>query len=262
MNFSLLETLPAYVTTGLLFTAMVFMAWFGNFIARVRLKRNPEIFSDGLGSLEGALLGLVALLLAFTFSMSASRYDERRHIIVEEANVIGTAILRADLYPDSIREAFRKDFKEYVEARISYFESGIDIPKVVEAMAKGETVSKRIWDRASSLGREPKYLVQTNQMIPALNSMIDIVTTRFYVTRAKVPESILWLLFLLSLVASLVVGYGRKGSKLDWVVVAGFSLMTCLAIYLILDLDRPRRGLINMDDANARIVELREMFEE
>lgn len=262
MNFSLLEILPAHIVALILLLAMIVMTWLGNFFAAFRTKRNPELVSEGIGSLEGALLGLVALLLAFTFSMSASRYEERRHIIIEEANVIGTAILRADLYPDSIRAAFRKDFEAYVEERIEYFEAGTDTTRILESLARCNAIAMKLWNRATTLGHDPKNLISTNQMIPALNQMIDIVTTRFATSLAKVPKSILWLLFLLCLVASFVVGYGRKGKKLDWVMVAGFSLMTSLAIYLILDLDRSRRGIITMDNAHERIVDLREMFEE
>lgn len=262
MNFSLLEILPAHIVALILFLAMIVMTWLGNVFAVFRMKRKPELVAEGIGSLEGALLGLVALLLAFTFSMSASRYEERRHAIITEANAIGTAILRADLYPDSIRTAFRNDFKEYVEERIRYYEVGADTTKILESLARGNSIAMKIWHRASTLGHDPKNLVSTNQMVPALNEMIDIVTTRFAISLAKVPKSILWLLFLLCFVASFVIGYGRKGKNLDWVMVAGFSLMTSLAIYLILDLDRTRRGIITMDNANQRIVELREMFDE
>ncbi len=262
MNFSILITLPAYLVAFLLFIAMVIAAWLGNIFAKARIKKNPEIFTEGIGSLEGALLGLVALLLAFTFSMSALRYDERRHNIVEEANAIGTAILRTDLYPDSIRAEFRKDFKQYVEYRISYYEAGADVNKITDALNKGNATARKIWDRAANLGKDPVYFVSTHQMIPALNDMIDIVTTRLSGGLARVPDSIAWLLFLLCVVGSFVVGYGYKGKKLDWIVVVGFCLMISLTIYLILDLDRSRRGLINMDTANQRIVELRGMFEE
>ena len=262
MNFSILITLPAYFVAFFLFIAMVFAAWVGNRFAKIRLKKNPDIFSEGIGSLEGALLGLVALLLAFTFSMSASRFDERRHAIVAEANIIGTAILRADLYPDSIRTTFRKDFKQYVEARIDYYTAGADINKVLDALNKSNVIAHKIWNKAADLGKDPAYFVSTNQMIPALNDMIDIITTRLAGGLARVPDSIVWLLFLLCVVGSFVVGYGNKGKKLDWIVIVGFCLMISLTIYLILDLDRPRRGFINMDSANQRIVDLRGMFDE
>ena len=255
-----LDSTPAYIIVIALFVVMLATTMVGHFLALTRAKRNPELVSEGIGSLEGALLGLVALMLAFTFNMSASRYDERREIVTEEANIIGTAILRADLYPDSIREQFRKDFKQYVELRIQYHQSRPDVTDLQNILKDGSAVSDRLWDRATALSSDQHYQVASMQMIPALNEMIDIVSVRFAAGIAKVPQSILWFLFLLCAVASFVVGYGKKGKHLDWIVVTGFLLMTSITVLLILDLDRPRRGLITMDYANERIVELREMF--
>jgi hypothetical protein len=262
MHFTFLDKTSAFTIALVLFLLMVMLTWCGNYFAAYRARKNPELVKEGLGALEGALLGLVALILAFTFSMAASRYDSRRQAVVEEANVIGTAILRADLYPDSIRDEFRKDFKEYVEARIAYIEAGADTIKIVEAYNRGNEIASKLWKRTATLAKDPQFFVSTTQMVPALNAMIDIITTRLAVGLAKVPSSIVWLLFLLCLVVSFVVGYGRRGKHMDWVMVIGFSLMTSLAIYLIFDLDRPRRGTITMDSANQRILDLREMFDE
>lgn len=259
---TLLDATPAFVIVLILFFIMTGMTFCGHLFALARAKKNPDIVSEGIGSLEGALLGLVALMLAFTFSMSASRYDERRAIVVEEANAISTAVLRADLYPDSIREAFRNDFKEYIQVRIAYHESPPDKDNLVNMVKSGNALSDQLWKRATALSKEPTHYAATMQMIPALNAMIDIVTVRLNAGMAKVPQSILWLLFLLCIVSSFVVGYGKMSKRIDWIVVTGFSLMISLTIYLILDLDRPRRGLITMDSANERMIELRDMFTE
>ena len=78
---------------------------------------------EDLGAVEGSMLGVMALLLGFTFSIAISKFETRRQITVEEANEIGTAILRCDMYPDSLRNLLRADFKEYIEARIAYYDS-------------------------------------------------------------------------------------------------------------------------------------------
>jgi hypothetical protein len=102
-------------------------------------------------------------------------------------------------------------------------------------------------------------LISSNQMIPALNAMIDIVTERNAVNKAKVPELIIWILFSLCFVISFIMGYSLR-SKTDWVMINGFALITALAIYLIMDLDRPRRGIITAGKAQQEIVALRNMF--
>src|SRR5688572_28833992 len=87
-------------------------------------RRRPGITKEkkeSRGAIMSAMLALFAFLLAFTFGMSGSRFDHRRQVVVNEANALGTAILRADLYPDSQRVAFRNDFQQYVEARIAYY---------------------------------------------------------------------------------------------------------------------------------------------
>jgi antibiotic biosynthesis monooxygenase (ABM) superfamily enzyme len=96
-------------------------------------------------------------------------------------------------------------------------------------------------------------------MIPALNAMFDITTTRTAATLDKVPVVIYYLLFIICLTAALMVGYSG-GLKPDWTMVLCFSLMISLTVYLIIDLDRPRRGVITMDTANSQIVQLRTMF--
>ena len=73
-----------------------------------------------------ALFGLSAFVLAFTFRMSAERYSNVRDIIVEEANDMGTAVLRSHLYSDSVRNEFRNDFRKYIQARLAYYNNVTD----------------------------------------------------------------------------------------------------------------------------------------
>jgi hypothetical protein len=95
------------------------------------------------------------LLLAFTFGMSLNRYDKRMDVIIEEANDIGTAVLRADLYPEAERQLFRADFKRYVEARIAYFDAGADTKKIMDAKLEASEIAEQIWRRPSQLSSNP-----------------------------------------------------------------------------------------------------------
>lgn len=231
---------------------------------RIRARRNKAMAMEGnqgLGSLEGALLGLLALLLAFTFNLSALRYDARRQAVIDEANNIGTALLRADLYPDSIRDAFRTDFRAYIEARIRYYEAGTDETKIGDALNQSAAISTRIWQRAAAAAVKPDNAVRSMQMIPALNSMIDIVTSRDDKRRAHVPDSIICLLLTLCLVSAFVIGYGRRDKRVDWVLVCCFTLMITITVYLVLDLDQSRSGIITTDTAHLKILELRKMVQ-
>jgi hypothetical protein len=258
-SFSFLDRFPTMAIAIAVFLLMMFFHYCGIRIRKYYEKTRP-VEEGSIGAIEGSLLGLLALLLSFTFSMSSSRHDKRINIIVEEANDIGTAVLRADLYPDSIRAAFRKDFKAYVEARIEFFDVGHDLQKIDVALKKGDSIQHSLWKRASALGRDRDNLHRTAQMIPALNAMIDVVATRNAATVAKVPVLILYLLFMLCWISALMLGYA-VGRKPDWIIMTCFTATIVLTIYLIIDLDRPRRGIITMKNTNIEIVKLLNMFD-
>lgn len=203
------------------------------------------------------LFAFIFLLLAFTFSLSLSRYDMRRTIIYEEANCIGTAILRTDLYPDSVRTTLRNEFKDYVEARIAYYEAQkLGKEAVYPELARGAAISHKIWETAVRTYKEQPSTSRDNQMLPALNAMIDITTSRDANRLARVPDEIIYLLLTSILVGSFLAGYDKK----SWVVLTLFAVMTLMTIYTILDLDRPQQGFIRSDLTHNKIVELRKMF--
>jgi hypothetical protein len=231
---------------------MFYVGW------RYSRKRPPM---TGVGTIEGSLFALLGLMLAFTFGMSGSRYESRRMIIVEEANDIGTAILRSDLYEEVERQGFRKDFAAYLEGRISVYQSGRDTAALKTARIKVATYSQLLWQRAARLSRIPANLVASNQMIPALNSMFDIATSRTATMIGKVPELILVLLFILSVACSFFAGVSAPtDKKLNWLTIVGFGILTMMVIFVILDLDRPNRGIIRIEQNVDFIIALRQMF--
>jgi hypothetical protein len=244
------------IITICLFVGIFAMDYLG---FRTKISKNPK-GTEGLGTMEGALLGLLGLLLAFTFNLSSLRYDARRQAVVEEANIIGTALLRSDLYPDSIKCLLKADFKQYIEARINYYEVGNDEAKIQEALNKSMHISQKIWNRVAELSQKKENYLCSMQMIPALNNMIDIVTSRDDKRLAHVPESILYLLFILCLTSSFIIGYGRKSQKMDWIIVSCFAIMISITVYLILDLDQSRSGIITTDIAHHKMLELRKML--
>ncbi len=234
--------------------------WLGFLFKNRQLKKFPETESSGLGTAEGSLLGLMALLLSFAFGISATKYENRRQVVVEEANNIGTVILRCDLYPDSVRTLFRADLKNYVEARIAYYEAGDDEHRIKNTISKSDSFSGLCWRRAANLSRVPTNTVASMQMIPALNAMIDIVSTREAGRRSVVPRLILYILLVLTMASSFLAGYGSKGHERRGVLVVAFALMTTLALYLVVELDRPRQGYINLNSVEQQMIDLRTKF--
>ncbi len=258
MHFSYLSQYSSISIALVLFVLMVAIHLAGS---RLSVHQRGKTLLEGFGPVQGSMLGLLALLLAFTFSMSASRYDARRTVLVEEANTIGTAVLRADLYPDSERTLFRADFKEYVEARIAFYQAGLDEEKVNAITKLSSSISDRLWHRASVIAQNRDSLIPSNNMVPALNEMIDIVTTRNATRQATVPDLVLWMLFLLCLISSFLVGVSiTKDTQRSWVVNIVFAFMISACIFITVDLDRPSQSFITLEEANKNIVDLRGLF--
>ena len=259
LKLSLLQSSSSLLLAVIIFILIIVCYLFGHDMRRRVIKKYPDRSTIELGAINGTLLGLLGLLLAFTFSMASSRFDNRRQVIIEEANDIGTVILRTDVYPDSVRQLLRANLKEYVEARIAFYHVGMDEKKIIECTLKTDSINSKIWLTVANYAKTNNSLTIASQMIPALNAMIDITTTRRAAGEATIPDSIMFFLFLLCLVSGFLLGYDNK-NKIDWVVVMGLAIMLSTTVFNIIDLDRPRSGLINVDKPNEKIVELRGMF--
>ena len=261
LKFSLLQSTPTLTIAVIIFILIIIFYLLGYYLRRRANIKNPEKSKADLGALNGTLLGLLALLLAFTFGMSNSRFDTRRQLIVEEANDIGTVILRTDMYPDSVRQLLRANLKEYVEARIAFGQVGMNQEKIVEYYLKADSIGKEVWSVTASYAKVDNITTRTSELVPALNAMIDITTTRRAAGEATIPDSIMYFLFILCFCSAFLLGYDSKG-KIDWIVLMGLAVMLSSTVFTIIDLDRPRSGLINMDRPTQKIIELREMFEQ
>ncbi|HEY3405363.1 MAG TPA: hypothetical protein VGK59_18385 [Ohtaekwangia sp.] len=258
---SLLQSVSLFVLTPVLTLLLILFYLIGAGLRKRGIKKaeDTEPQTD-VAAISSTLLGLLALLLAFSFGMANGRYDTRRNIVVDETNAIGTAILRTDVYPDSIRTPLRIEFKKYVESRIAFYHKGVDGGQIYEYYNQSKVISDRIWKIASTYARAATETEEAAQLLPAITLMIDIASSRLSSNLAKVPDSIIYFLFIMSLCSAFLMGYERK-TKIEWISVTGFSLMLSLTVFTILDLDRPRSGLIDLDEPNQRMVELLQDFE-
>jgi hypothetical protein len=256
MTHSFLNDLDAFYIALILFFSMITTVWIGHKLGLKKIK------SDTTNTeLSSSLLGLLALLMAFTFGMAGSRYENRKNCIIDEANCIGTAILRADIYPDSLKNAYKKDFESYLNSRITYFTSDRNEEKINASLKQSTEISAKLWKRASFYAKDKDYFIQSNMMLPALNDMFDIASKTNTVYVSKVPESIVYLLLLFSVIISFYIGYNSGlQKKLGKKYILGFCFLTCIVIYVTLDLDRPRRGLIDLKDEIVLLKELKSNF--
>jgi hypothetical protein len=260
MEISFIHKTDASILCLLLFFAMLIMFPFGRMLRKIWKQEDIEP-KGGVNSLLGALFGLSGFILAFTFGMSATRYTNVRDIIAEEANDIGTAVLRSDLYSDSVRDAFRADFKKYIEARIAYYDNTTDTVLLIKAKNDAVKAGDALWARAIQQSKLPNMLIPSNQMIPALNSMFDIATTVEVTLYARVPDLIVYMLFTLTLITSFIGGFTSSAlRRREWIVIVVFALLSSMVTYITLDLGRPMRGIINAKVGEQEIVDLLKKF--
>ena len=259
MDSSLVHNTEASVLCILLFIAMIGMVALGRIAGKLWRKDQTEP-SGGMNSLLTVVFALFGFILAFTFGMSGNRYDNVRMVVLEEVNDIGTAVLRSDLYSDSVRDAFRSDFKKYVEARIAYY-NPMDTASWLRSKKDASLAAASLWARAMQQSKEPNMLIPSSNMIPALNAMFDIATTSDVTLQTRVPDLIVYMLFVLALASSFIGGFTSRSIRpRDWIIVTGFALLSSMIIYITLDLARPLRGIIKADMGTQAIVELRNMF--
>jgi len=231
----------ALALIGALFLAMLALVETGR---RMGLRRKIE----GLVAVEGAVFGLMGLLLAFTFGSAAVRFETRRSLIVEEANDIGTAYLRLDLLPAEAQPKLRDAFRRYVDTRLAIYQGVPNIAAAKADLTRMAELQKEIWEGSVVACRESGSQASTMLLLPALNEMIDITTTRTVAVQTHQPAVIFVMLALVMLACSLLAGFGMSvGTSRSWLHVVCFAAVLTIAFYVILDLEYPRVGVIRID---------------
>ncbi len=244
-----------------LFGLLLIMLEAGRRLGMRHRDRYGEAYGAGLGAVEGAVFGLLGLIVAFTFSGAATRFDERRALIVEEANDIGTAWLRLDLLPAASQPEVREKMRQYVDARIAVYRALPDIEAAREHVAQSVALQGQIWRLAVASSRPEAAPGAGVLLLPALNSMFDISTTRTWAGATHPPFVIFALLFLLVLFCALFAGHGMAAPRRNWLHMIGFALVLAGAVFVIADIEYPRLGLISLTDFDQAIVGVRKSME-
>jgi len=248
--------LPLILTLGL---GMYGMLELGVRIGKTHLRSGRGKILDTLGVIDGPIFALFGLLIAFTFSSALTRFDERRKLIVEEANDIGTAYLRLDLLPSADQEPLRNLFRSYIDSRIRTYELIPDMRAALAEYDRTQLIQTEIWKQSTqSVAKSPNTL-SGMQLLPALNTMIDITTTRTAVLQFHPPVVIYGMLLVMALVCSLLVGYQMAAfEKRSWLHIVLFIISISLTCYVILDIEYPRMGLIRVDAVDGVLRDVRE----
>ncbi len=233
-----------------------FLQLIGRRLGRQRMAADPDGSHAGVTAVEGAVFALLGLLVAFTFSGAAGRFDARRALIIEETNAIGTAWLRLDLLPADVQPGLRDAFRRYLDARLDFYKQP-DIESALAGDARARAIQGEIWRTAvtASTGVSGPAPIL---MLPALNAMFDIAETRVAVPFHHPPAIIFVMLGVLALVGALLVGYAMARSQHVSVIhTLGFAIVMGMVVFVTLDIEFPRRGFVRLDAADQILVNLR-----
>ncbi len=255
------QAMVAIVSFLVLATAVLVLNELGRRAGMRRRLKDEEAARAGVGALEGAIFGLMGLLVAFTFSGAASRFDARRSLIVQEANDIGTAWLRLDLLRPAAQPPLRKQFRDYVEFRLAMY-SPTNTPEMrtLNHIQLG-LLQSNIWALAVPAAKEASDFSAPTLLLPALNAMFDITSTRSAAARFHPPHIIYLMLVLLLFTSSLIAGHGLAGSRnRSWIHMMSFAVIMSATVWLIIDLEYPRIGLLRIEPTDRVLADLRDMM--
>ena len=212
--------------------------------------------ASGSGLVDTAIFALLGLLVAFTFSGAAARFDVRRTQIVDEANAIGTAYLRLDLLPAPAREEMQALFRRYVDERIAIYRALPDRDKAQARLEAAGRMQQEIWSRAvaASADRDSTRVL----LLPAVNDMLDITTKRTMAALTHTPTIIFALLLGIALVSALLAGRAMgTQSRRPWLRSSLYALTMTATIFVIVDMEFPRAGFIRIDDFDTVLANVR-----
>jgi hypothetical protein len=255
MNFPVMAPL---IVLGMLVGTLLMLET-GRRLGECRLARDPESAKAGAGAIEGAVFGLLGLLIAFTFSGAASRYDARRLMITEEASTINTAWLRLDVLPAADQPPLREKFRQYLDARLVAFHKLPDVTAATVDFKRAGALQNEIWALAVAACREPDSQFVPRLVLPALNDMFTTAAMRTAGATQHPPLLIYLMLGMLLLAASLLAGYGLGVGKVRYRLHGlAFVLAMTLAVYVIVNFEFPRGGIIRIDRFEKVLVDLRQ----
>jgi hypothetical protein len=199
---------------------------------------------EGAETLQSAVLALVGLLLAFSYALASDRYSIRRQLVVDEANDIGTFFLRTGFLPQPVQGEMRARVRRYVDVHLDMFEAARSPERFARLQREQEGLQQELWSRLEQSA--PQLSTGALMLLTeALNAVIDVSAARLAAARNQVPEPIVMLLVVSVVLSGVLVGYRPEAQRRGLLMWAVFALLLTLVLYTLLDLDRPRRGLIS-----------------
>jgi hypothetical protein len=256
----MLETRFILLTVGFalsLFLGMLGLLELGRRLGRAQVRKHGGNARTGIGIVDGVVYSLLGLLVGFTFSGAADRFDQRRRLIGEEVTAIGIAWLHTSLLPPEAQPPVRDGFNRYVGALLVADSSGLESPDVFVEPTDVANARRDAWAKAVAACTVPSGERARMLLLPAYANMFASAARERLARRIHPPKVVYTMLGLTALAAALFAGYAFAGSRTrNWMYMVGIAAAVSISAYVIVDLEYPRLGLFRVDPLDRVLTDL------
>lgn len=242
---ALLDSTPLWISLLVTITLVLLAIEFGFRMGGYRKDQRDKEGNNQVVSMTGAHLGLLAFILAFSFSMSAGHFGKRKELLLEEVNAIETAYLRAELIPEPHRSQIKSLLADYSVARAASSEA------IARVIKDSEAIHGKIWNVVELLSQKDKLTVMDSLLVQAINEVIDLHGKRLYAgLNSRIPINIWVALYVILILSMVGMGFsmGLSGKR-NTISSMSLALSFSMVMFVIADLDRPTSGLVHTDQS-------------
>lgn len=239
-----MDAIPLWAIFAICIGLILLSAEIGHRLGELRYRNREHEKEPTVGGIVAAELGLLAFLLAFTFSLAATRFETRRQTLLEEANAVGTTFLRAKMLPEPEGSQVRQMLREYVDARLAAVVEGT----VDAGIRRSEELHGKLWAATVAAAGKDPHSIPTGLFIHSMNDVIDLHAERLLVAlRSRIPMIIWLVLFTVAAFSFGSMGYhsGLTGARRSPAVLP-LAVIFAAVIWMVIDLDRPQEGLLRV----------------
>lgn len=245
-----------------IFSSLCFLLFIGVLLGRLlgrwKMEHHPLKKVEVITVVEGAVFTLLGLLVAFTFTGAYDRFEKRKIHIIEEANAVETAYMRIGLLSPKTQTPIKQSMKEYLDMRITAYKLIPHLDAAFALVNQSNLLKEKIWEEALQACKITNDSSATQLLIPALNAMFDAENTGFALTGVHPPVIIFLLLIGLSVLSAFLAGFTSvEGKTNHFLYMQIYIIIMAFVIYLIIDLELPRVGLVRVTSFDQYLVDVR-----
>lgn len=242
---------------------------YGRYLGLRYLRQEGAANMSGLATVEGAVFALIGLLLAFTISGALQRFDDRRQLVIQEANAASAAHDRLGLFEEDVRHSLQTKLKNYVDARIELYRISHDFSlqawsELFSPEQQGRIVERKntLWDATVVACPPTNFRAACAQALPALANLFDVARLRLGASEKHPPSMVYIMLFGLELGGSLLAGFGMAAAAArSWIYMLIFAATLTVALYTVTDMEYPRLGVIRIETFDQCLVDARQQMQ-